>query len=118
MPGLNRALNPQAIFNNITVAFYAAATKNYIYCSSDRRLSKYAILKFSGVPYAVRNESPYSLAATILSLYTAGEKTFVYADGKEYTLDDGGEYAFTSGEIDFSTDGKKVLKEVVIDSPR
>ena len=46
----------------------------------------------------------------------AGEKTFVYADGKEYTLDDGGEYAFTSGEIDFSTDGKKVLKEVVIDS--
>ncbi len=87
-----------------------SGNRKYYLCGESKTLKRRAVL---AVDTALNVDYIIDVGAEALC---AGEKTFVYADGKEYTLDDGGEYAFTSGEIDFSTDGKKVLKEVVIDS--
>lgn len=82
----------------------------YYLCGESKTLKKRAVLALDtelDVAYVIDFEA---------EAICAGEKVFVYSDGNEYTLDDGGEYCFTSGEIDFSADGKKVLKEVVIEA--
>lgn len=45
----------------------------------------------------------------------AGDRIFAYKDSVGYEVAEGGEYSFKSGEIDFSSSGYKVLKEVILD---
>ena len=62
---------------------------------------------------AIKN-SAYIIDAP-LNAMAAGERFYAYSDTHECELSVGGEYAFTSGELDFSSRGVKVLKEVILD---
>lgn len=46
----------------------------------------------------------------------AGDRIFAYEGEYEYELTTDGKYSFTSGELDFSSRGKKVLKEITVDA--
>ena len=90
-------------------ATFAAANKGQYYlCGVSKTLQRNVILVFNSIlntAYII--DVPAVMAAV-------GEELIVYANRREYCLGEGGEYAFTSGDLDFSSDGNKVLKEIKI----
>ena len=81
-------------------------------CGVSKTLKRKAVLV-----YDVALNAAY-IIDTDANTISVGPNVFAYSDTYETQLKEGGEYSFTSGEIDFSTRGLKVLKEVVIDGDK
>lgn len=92
--------NPRSVF---------CARGVYYLCGESKTLKRQAVL------VADVNRGYSYILDENLEAVCAGEKIYAYGNGREYLLDGGGEYSFTSGDIDFSSDKEKVLKEVKID---
>ncbi len=86
----------------------AGGGDTYFLCGESKTLKRKAVL----VVDLIRN-CDYLIDAPVKAV-AFGERFFGYTDKQEYELEKGGNYAFTSGEIDFSSNAAKVLKEVVI----
>ncbi len=84
----------------------------YFLCGVSKTLERQAVLVVD-----VLHDCAYVIDAPVKAV-AAGDRIFGYADKQEYGLEEGGEYSFTSGEIDFSQRGFKVLKEVIIDGAK
>lgn len=89
-------------------SFACCADGKYFLCGVSKTLKRKAVLVFDEVQNAAYL---IDLDANAVSV---GNKIYAYTDTYEYRLEEGGEYEFTSGEIDFASNGYKVLKEVII----
>lgn len=89
--------------------FVTCAKEKYYLCGVSKTLKRKAVLVYD----AIRNTS-YIIDAQVNAL-AVGDHIFAYSDTYECELTEGGEYAFTSGELDFSSKKVKVLKEVILD---
>ncbi|MDE7167619.1 MAG: hypothetical protein K2O28_02070 [Clostridia bacterium] len=84
----------------------------YFLCGVSKTLKRKAVLVYDAALNAAY------IIDTDANTISVGPNVFAYSDTYETQLKEGGEYSFTSGEIDFSTRGLKVLKEVVIDGDK
>jgi len=84
----------------------------YFLCGVSKTLEKKAVLVVDAL-----HDCSYIIDAQINAV-AAGERIFGYADKEEFALEEGGKYSFTSGEIDFSASGFKVLREVILDGAK
>lgn len=90
-------------------SFACCADGKYFLCGFSKSLQRKAVLVFDIIKNATY------LIDLPANAVAAGDKVYAYTDTYEFRLGEGGGYEFTSGEINFSSDGYKVLKEVVIE---
>lgn len=91
-----------------TAVTAAVMNETYYLIGESKTLQERTVLAFDSrlnVAYIIFHE---------LDALSVGERLLGYLDTREYELEAGGTYAYTSGEIDFSSSGAKVLKEVVL----
>ena len=90
--------------------YTAVSGKKYLICGNSKTLKKLAILV---VEVGENDGYLIDLQAEAIA---CGKKNFAYLDGTAYELKEGLYFTFTSGEFDFSSPQKKMLKEVVLDA--
>ncbi|MDE6667584.1 MAG: hypothetical protein K2K38_04460 [Clostridia bacterium] len=82
--------------------------EKYFLCGKSKTLGRRAVLV-----YDAKLNSTYLIDFPADAI-AAGERLLTYSGLAECELKTGGEFSFTSGEIDFSSTGAKVLKEVIL----
>ncbi|MDE7082475.1 MAG: hypothetical protein K2O89_02070 [Clostridia bacterium] len=87
---------------------FACADGKYFLCGMSKTLQRRAVLVVDAI-----HDNSYLIDAQVNAV-AAGDRIFGYESRQEYEFTEGGEYTFTSGEIDFSTRGFKVLKEIAV----
>ena len=87
----------------------SAANGKYYLCGKSKTNRDKEILV-----YDARLNAAY-LIPVAANTVSVGEKIYAYGDSYEYRLEEGGVFAFTSGELTFSSTKEKLLKEVIFD---
>ena len=92
--------------------FASCADGKYFLCGVSKTLAKKVVFVYDAI---------YNAAYVIdveANAVCVGDKVYAYSDSFEYSVQTGARYTITSGELDFSSRGTKVLKEVIIDGGR